>query len=101
VLDAVRAITELMRHPKSPGRVFNVGGTDEISITSLAERIKQLTGSASPIVRVPYSEAYAPGFEDMQRRVPDVAKLRCTTGFAPSIGLEEALHRIIAAMRAS
>lgn len=91
VRDAVRAIEDLASHPDAAGQVFNVGGTNEITIKALAERILEITGSASPIRYVPYADAYGPGFEDMQRRVPDVSRIAALTGWAPSIGLDETL----------
>jgi UDP-glucose 4-epimerase len=97
--DVVTAMLALIDNPQAVGEVFNVGQEREVSIERLALLVRELTGSGSEIVHVSYDEAYGAGFEDMQRRVPNVAKLRCTTGFAPSIGLEEALQRIIAAMR--
>jgi UDP-glucose 4-epimerase len=100
VEDVVTAMLALIENPRAVGEVFNVGQGREVSIDDLANLVRELTGSASQIVHVSYDEAYGAGFEDMQRRVPDVSKLRCTTGFAPEIGLEEALQRIIADMRA-
>jgi UDP-glucose 4-epimerase len=60
----------------------------------LAERVVQITGSASPITYIPYAEAYAPGFEDMQRRVPDISRLGALTGWKPAIGLDETLASV-------
>jgi UDP-glucose 4-epimerase len=94
VRDAVRAIEDLAQHPDAGGKVFNVGGTKEISIKALAERVVQITGSASPITYIPYAEAYAPGFEDMQRRVPDISRLGALTGWKPAIGLDETLASV-------
>jgi UDP-glucose 4-epimerase len=94
--DAVQAMCALMAHPTAVGEVFNVGQPQEVTIGALAERVRALCGSASPIVHVPYAEAYGPGYEDMRRRVPDVAKLVRFTGFAPRVSLDEALMRIIA-----
>ena len=61
----------LMADPRAYGRVFNLGGTEQVSITQLAERVRAVTGSSSSITYVPYESAYGAGFEDMQRRVPD------------------------------
>jgi UDP-glucose 4-epimerase len=91
----------LIDHPRAAGEVFNVGHSREVSIEQLAHLIRELADSTSPIVYVPYDEAYGGGFEDMQRRVPDVSKLRCFTGIAPAIPLEEALVRIITAERSA
>jgi UDP-glucose 4-epimerase len=98
--DVIEAMLALIDHPKAAGEVFNIGQDREVSINQLAERVRELTGSRSPIVHIPYEEAYGSGFEDMQRRVPNVGKLRCLTGFEAQVPLEGALERIIAAMRA-
>ncbi len=94
VADAVRALLELPRHPAAFGEVFNVGGGREVTILELARLVRERTGSASEIVMVPYDQAYAPGFEDMVRRVPDVSKLERVTGFAPRVSLEEIIDRV-------
>ncbi len=95
VRDSVRAIAELAALSRADGQVFNIGNAREISIRGLAELVVEMTGSRSPIVYVPYDEAYPAGFEDMQRRVPCTDKLRSYIGWAPSIPLEENLERII------
>jgi UDP-glucose 4-epimerase len=92
--DAVRALLELPRHEAAFGEVFNVGGGREVTIMDLALLVRERTGSASEIVTVPYDEAYAPGFEDMVRRVPDISKLQRVTGFAPTVDLEEIIDRV-------
>ena len=97
--DAVAAIRALATHPAAPGEVFNVGQGRETSIEALAHLVRDLAGSASPVVKVPYAEAFGAGFEDMQRRVPDVSKLQRFTGFVPATPLEEALGRILAYLR--
>ena len=61
----------------------------EITIQGPAEKVKELTGSASPIVKVPYAEAYAPGFEDIQRRVPSIERIQTTIGWQPTRSLEQ------------
>lgn len=96
VRDVVRAVIGLAEHTDAVGRVFNIGGREEISIAALAERIRLLAGSDSPIVRVPYAEAYAPGFEDMQRRVPDTARIAALLGWQPQRSLDEILRGVIA-----
>jgi UDP-glucose 4-epimerase len=93
--DVVDALMRLMKHPGSIGEVFNIGSTEEISILDLARRIKTLAGSQSPIVHVPYDEAYEPGFEDMPRRVPDVSKIDRLIGFQPTTTLDDILHGVI------
>jgi UDP-glucose 4-epimerase len=101
VQDAVRAIIALSLSPAAVGQVFNGGTTDEVSIGELAERVKRLTGSASPIVLVPYDEAYQPGFEDLRRRVPSIAKAGRVVGYEPQVPLDETLRRVIDFLRAS
>jgi len=93
--DVVKALVKLMDHEEAVGQVFNIGSTEEISIGALAERIKALTKSDSEIVLVPYSEAYEEGFEDMPRRVPDIAKIQALVGFRPDTSLETILREII------
>jgi len=95
VSDAVAALIGIAAHPQANGEVFNVGGTEEITILALAEKIKVMTGSSSRIVFVPYNTAYEEGFEDMARRVPDIAKLKQFVGYEPQVTLEESLQSII------
>ena len=94
VSDAVRALIGLAESEEANGEVFNIGGTKEITIMDLARLVKERTGSDSEIVTVPYEEAYAPGFEDMRRRVPDISKIRKVTGFEPAVSLEEIIDRV-------
>lgn len=94
VADVVRGILGLMEHPDAPGRVYNIGATEEVSILQLAERAKKITGSSSRIEFIPYSEAYAPGFEDMMRRVPDTTRLRELIGWEPKLDLDAILGRV-------
>jgi nucleoside-diphosphate-sugar epimerase len=94
VHDAVRAMVDLSKHPDAGGKVFNVGGTEEISIKELAGRVLRVTASASPITLVPYDQAYAPGFEDMARRVPDISRVGGLTGWMPTITLDETLASV-------
>ena len=89
VQDVVEAIVGLTKHPNAPGQVFNVGSTDEISITSLAQRIQSVAGSNSPLEYVPYSKAYAPGFEDLQRRVPNTEWIRVLLSWSPRLSSNE------------
>jgi len=93
--DTVRALLELPRHEAAFGEVFNIGGGQEITIMELAHLVRERAGSASEIVTLPYDQAYAPGFEDMQRRVPDIAKLQRVTGYAPSVGLSEIIDGVV------
>jgi UDP-glucose 4-epimerase len=100
VADAVRAIVELAKHPDAPGKVYNVGSTEEVSIRELAKRIKIMTGSSSEIVLVPYSKAYGdPGYEDMERRKPDTRRVNVLLGWSPENALEDILERVISYVR--
>lgn len=94
--DVVRGLLALAQKPRAIGQIFNIGNTAEIAIGELAERTKELTGSASEIVRVPYEDAYAAGFEDMARRVPDITKIGRLVGYEPRIHLDEILTSVIA-----
>jgi len=95
VSDVVGALVGLMDHPGAIGGVFNVGSSEEVSIQTLAERVKELTASKSEIVYIPYERAYGEGFEDMPRRVPDLAKIQSLLGYRPRKSLEEILSRVI------
>jgi UDP-glucose 4-epimerase len=94
--DIVEALVKLMDHEEAVGQVFNIGSNEEISIAMLAERIRELTGSASEVVYVPYAEAYEEGFEDMPRRVPDITKVGALVGFRPKTSLDGILREVIA-----
>ncbi len=94
VSDVIRAIHGLAEHPDAVGRVFNIGGLEEVSMNALAERVKAITGGKSEIHRVPYSEAYAPGFEDMQRRQPDISRIGSLIGWKPELALDDILVRV-------
>lgn len=95
VNDAVRAIIGLAQHPDAPGQVFNIGGTQEVSISELAERVKRVTGSQSKIVYIPYDMAYPNGFEDMRRRVPNTDRLRALLDWQPQLSLDQILVRVL------
>jgi UDP-glucose 4-epimerase len=95
VSDVVGALMKLIEHPQAVGQVYNIGSTTEITIEQLAERIKSLTGSNSEIVRIPYEEAYEGGFEDMQRRVPDIGKINRLIGYQPAHSLDQILNSVI------
>ncbi|MEW6272056.1 MAG: GDP-mannose 4,6-dehydratase, partial [Thermodesulfobacteriota bacterium] len=94
--DVVRALVALASEPRAVGQVVNVGSTEEVTIGELALRVRELAASHSPIVHVPYEEAYDEGFEDMPRRVPDVTRIRELVGFEPKVGLRAILERVIA-----
>jgi UDP-glucose 4-epimerase len=91
VNDAVGALVALAESPATNGEVYNIGSTEEISILELAHKIKKMTGSDSRIVLVSYEKAYKDGFEDMMRRVPDLAKIERAIGYRPSMDLDEIL----------
>jgi UDP-glucose 4-epimerase len=93
--DVVGALVALMEAEEAVGEVFNIGSSEEVSIMQLAERVKELTGSKSEVVTVPYDEAYEEGFEDMPRRVPDTSKVSALTGFKPTVTLDEILKAVI------
>ena len=95
VHDAVGAIIKIAEHPLANGEVYNIGSAHEITILDLARRIKQLTGSDSEIVFVPYEEAYEEGFEDMMRRVPDLTKANRLIGYKPTGSLDAILRSVI------
>lgn len=97
VQDTVAALTALLDAPQvSAGEVYNIGSQDEVSINALAERVIGRSGSSSAPVHIPYSQAYAPGFEDMQRRVPSVAKLTSAVSWQPQRSLDDILDDVIA-----
>ncbi len=100
VHDTVAGIVSLLDHPDSPGDPFNIGAMNEISINGLAELIVTRTGSSSQITHIPYEVAYEEGFEDMERRVPDIGKITALTGWAPTRTLEDILDDVIAHERA-
>ncbi|MBI2220665.1 MAG: GDP-mannose 4,6-dehydratase [Acidobacteria bacterium] len=93
--DVVDALLKLVQEPRSVGEVFNIGNPGEISMNDLAEKIRKMVGSASPISLVPYDQAYEKGFEDMPRRVPDISKIQALVGFKPTVQLDEILERVI------
>ena len=96
VADVIDAATRLMEHPDAVGQVFNIGSTQEVTMNQLAQMVLLLTGSRSEIVYVPYAQAYAPGFEDMRRRVPSLEKIHRLIGYTPKYSLEQTLQRVIA-----
>ncbi len=100
VSDVVGGLVALSEHPEAFGKVFNLGGTEEISIGDLAERIIELAGSDSEVEYIPYDAAYEEGFEDMVRRVPNVDRARRLVGFEPSVGLDDTILSVIADQRA-
>jgi UDP-glucose 4-epimerase len=94
VSDAVAAVLMLIDSPAAVGQVFNVGNDAEITIGDLAKKVVSQLGSSSTIEMIPYEDAYAPGFEDMQRRVPDISKIKSAIGWAPKLGLDSIISDI-------
>jgi UDP-glucose 4-epimerase len=99
VKDVVEAIRRLADTPAAVGQVFNVGSDREVTINRLAEMVREAAGSGSPIVHVPYAEAYVQGFEDMPRRLPSLTKLERTIGFRPTTSLEQIIADVVIEQR--
>jgi UDP-glucose 4-epimerase len=97
--DVVGALLKLMTEPRAIGQVFNLGNSEEVTIMQLAERIKAVTRSSSPIEVIPYDRAYEAGFEDMPRRVPDLTKIKNLIGYEPKVTLDEIIERVVADFR--
>src|SRR4051795_8135277 len=97
--DVVSAMVALIDEPRAVGQVFNIGNGHEISIGDLALQIKKMTGSQSPIVKIPYDQAYEAGFEDMPRRVPEISKINALVNYRPTVELDEILTRVISYFR--
>jgi nucleoside-diphosphate-sugar epimerase len=100
VADVIEGLHRLVVNPQAVGEVFNLGGTDEITMNDLAERVRQATGGTASVRHISYDEAYEAGFEDMMRRVPDIAKAAGLIGFRPSRSLDDILGDVIAWERA-
>ena len=94
--DAVRALLLVMDSEKAVGEVFNVGNNQQITIMELAKKVIELTGSTSAIEKIAYEKAYPEGFEDMQRRVPDISKIKQVLGWTPEINLDQIIKDIAA-----
>jgi nucleoside-diphosphate-sugar epimerase len=99
VFDVVEGMIACALSDRTAGEIFNLGCTEEISINQLAQMVISLSGSKSAIHRIPYDQAYGKGFEDMQRRVPDIQKAREWFGYAPVRGLREIIESVIAFSR--
>lgn len=93
--DVVWALAKLARTPQAVGQVFNIGNGEEITMNALAALIKEMSGSRSEIVHIPYGEAYEKGFEDTGHRVPDISKLAATIGYKPTLDLRGILEKVI------
>jgi UDP-glucose 4-epimerase len=101
VSDVAEAIYRLIGTPAARGQVFNIGNDEEVSINQLAELVREAAGSTSEIVHVPYEQAYAEGFEDMSRRVPNVAKLESMIAFRPRTPLSTIIRDVLQHERAT
>jgi UDP-glucose 4-epimerase len=96
VKDVVRALLLIMDSDEAIGKVFNVGNNQQISIMELAKKVVEITGSTSSIEKIAYDKAYPEGFEDMQRRVPDISKIKQVLGWYPEINLDQIIKDIAA-----
>ena len=95
VTDVVGALLKLVNEPKSIGQVINIGNTEEVTMSRLAERVRDLSGSKSTIKLIPYDQAYESGFEDMPRRVPDLTRIRSLISYEPQHALDDILIQVI------
>ena len=95
VADVVAALLKLVGEPKAIGQVINIGNVQEVTMTQLAERVRDLSGSKSIIKHIPYDEAYESGFEDMPRRVPDLTRVKGLIGYEPKHDLDDILVQVI------
>ena len=93
--DVVLALVKLSEAEDAEGGIFNIGGDEEVTINHLAKVVKEVTGSDSPIIHVPYEESYGKDFEDMLRRVPDLRRIRAAIGYAPTKNLRQIIHAIV------
>lgn len=94
VKDAIGAILKLAEHPGAIGEIFNIGGNEETSIQNLAYLVKEVLESSSPIIQIPYEEAYEEGFEDMRKRVPDISKIDNLIGYEPKCDLKDIIRDV-------
>jgi len=95
VHDVVGALLKLVAEPQAVGKVINIGNTQEVTILELAERVRALSGSKSPIRLIPYDQAYESGFEDMPRRVPDLSRIEALIGYKAKNDLDDILSQVI------
>jgi UDP-glucose 4-epimerase len=96
VADAIKALMLVIDSDKTIGEVFNIGNNQQVTIMELAKKVIELTGSKSEIETIPYEKAYPEGFEDMQRRVPDISKIKRVLGWEPEINLDQIIKDIAA-----
>ncbi|MFZ1947098.1 MAG: NAD-dependent epimerase/dehydratase family protein [bacterium] len=99
VYDVVDGVARLAECPQAEGGIFNIGSDKEVTIRELAERVRAVSGSASPIEYVPYEQAYGKGFEDMARRVPDLERVRATIGYRPRVDLDGIIASVVDYLR--
>ena len=99
VADAVRAILTIAKTDSTIGEVYNIGGVGETTIKQLAEKIIERTKSTSAITYTPYDQAYTAGYEDMQRRVPDITKIKTAIGWSPENSLDLIINDVAAALK--
>ena len=95
VADVVGALMKLVAEPRAVGQVINIGNMEEVTMTELAERVRDLSGSKSPIKFIPYDQAYESGFEDMPRRVPDLSRVKSLIGYEAKHTLDDILTQVI------
>ncbi len=95
VEDVVRGVAALIAEPRAVGEIFNVGNEEEVSINELAALIQSITKSSSPIRHIPYEQAYQEGFEDMERRVPDISKIKKLVGYKNTYDLNSILAKVV------
>src|SRR3990167_3606210 len=95
VRDVVDALPRIIENQKAYGQVFNIGSQEEITIEGLAQKVIEITGSRSKVIRIPYEEAYEEGFEDMERRVPDTTKIHDLIGFKPTAYLKTIIEDVV------
>ncbi len=95
VSDVIDALYKLSQSEQAVGQVFNIGSDEEITMMALAERVKEISQSDSPIKLVPYEKAYEEGFEDMLRRVPDISKIGKAIGYRPTRTLDEIIESVV------
>jgi UDP-glucose 4-epimerase len=101
VKDVAKAVVDISQAPAAEGQVFNVGSSREITINGLAQLVRETLNSKSEIIHIPYSTAYGPGFEDPQRRLPDISKIQKYINYDPSTDLAFIIREIADAMKAT
>jgi UDP-glucose 4-epimerase len=94
VYDAIKGILAIIDSEKTIGEAFNVGNSHEVTIEELAVAVLKVTNSTSTMEKIPYETAYSSGFEDMQRRVPDIRKIKASVGWEPILSLEEIISDV-------